>query len=238
MNTSTGQADFRVASCSNCSSDIRIPASVKPTAKIQCPICQAKFTVSELFAPPIAIVIDEEPAASEQPQPEKPATNPVSAQQKVAPSTDDSVPYIDRVLVEGKDIVIPSYEKTTARGRARAVGEEVSPPEFTEPRSPRYRKSESRRKEKFKSNPKKDALKIVLAGILALPVAQLILWWLFAHDPLSLAPRVHSFAPFLVPAKMVQREDTEVVDRVGPVAPDAPDGMRVQDKKSSSFNLR
>jgi hypothetical protein len=45
-------------------------------------------------------------------------------------------------------------------------------------------------------------LKIVLGGLLAIPVAQLILWWVFGRDPLDLARPVHDFAPFLVPESL------------------------------------
>ena len=44
-----------------------------------------------------------------------------------------------------------------------------------------------------------DFVKIVLGGLFAFPVAQLILWWGFQRDPLRLGPQVATVAPFVVP---------------------------------------
>jgi hypothetical protein len=44
-----------------------------------------------------------------------------------------------------------------------------------------------------------DFIKVILGGLLALPVTQAILWWGFHRDPLDLGPSVASIAPFAVP---------------------------------------
>lgn len=39
-------------------------------------------------------------------------------------------------------------------------------------------------------------------GLCALPLAQLVLWWVFGQDPVDLGPKVASYASFLVPQKL------------------------------------
>ncbi len=220
MSSSTGQTEFRIATCKGCNSEIRLPMAIKATAKIQCPICQATFTVGDLIGPPVAIIIDEEPA------------NPTPADAVVV---DSNIPHVDRVVgSKGKEdvwnsISVPSYERTTARGRSKLANPELdSPPEFTRPRTKNYLKSEKRRKEKFKPNSRKDLLKIIVGGLLALPVAQLILWWMFTQDPLALAPTVHKYAPVLVPAKLSPPAAAKPEPELKSLwSPDAPANMRV-----------
>lgn len=55
-----------------------------------------------------------------------------------------------------------------------------------------------RRKRKTKLT-RGDFAKIVLGGLMAFPVAQLIIWWGFAKDPFYLGPKVASAVPFVVP---------------------------------------
>ena len=71
--------------------------------------------------------------------------------------------------------------------------------------------------------------RIVLGGLLALPIAQLILWWGFAVDPLGLGPKVYPYAPAVVPAK-VFRPAVEVRDEV-PVNKDMPPSQRMIDEQ-------
>ncbi len=51
--------------------------------------------------------------------------------------------------------------------------------------------------------------KVVFGALLALPVAQLIIWWVLAVDPLQLAPTVAKAVPFVVPAKVLEADSDE-----------------------------
>jgi hypothetical protein len=66
---------------------------------------------------------------------------------------------------------------------------------------PPKKKARRRRLRKTKFT-RGDLIKTVLGALIALPVAQLILWWGLARDPFSLGPTVASVAPFLVPRPM------------------------------------
>ena len=218
MSSNSNNAEFRIENCTACQEEIRLPINIKPTAKIECPICKKRFSLAEIDGPPVATVIEDEEDSDQ--------------------SNDDlSVPHVDRIVVEksGEDVweatSVPSYEKTTARGRGKTQ-EGFAPVNTDQPstRSKSRLKSEKRRKENIKGNKKKDFLKVIIGGILAIPVSQLVLWWLFSTDPLSVAPSVSKFAPFVVPAKLrpVEEEDENERPALQPKGdPDAPGSMRV-----------
>lgn len=56
-----------------------------------------------------------------------------------------------------------------------------------------------RRRKRRKSFSRLDVAKIVFGGLLAFPVAQLILWWGFAKDPFAMGPAAAQWVPFVVP---------------------------------------
>lgn len=51
--------------------------------------------------------------------------------------------------------------------------------------------------------------KIAIGALLALPVAQLIIWWGLSVDPLKLAPTIAKSIPFVVPAKVLEAAEEE-----------------------------
>ena len=68
-------------------------------------------------------------------------------------------------------------------------------------------KSGSRRKEP-KRSPVLEAVKIVIGGFLAAPIAYLLLMWVFSRDPLNLVPTLNNYVPALVPDALVLDEET------------------------------
>lgn len=75
------------------------------------------------------------------------------------------------------------------------------------------RKAASRTKHKRRTSRKTqqwiEILKIAFGAFLALPVAQLIIWWGLSVDPLKLAPTVAKAIPFIVPAKVLEAAEEE-----------------------------
>ena len=45
--------------------------------------------------------------------------------------------------------------------------------------------------------------------MLAIPVAQMLIWWFAGTDPLGLGPKIGSFAPFVVPVEFRQEAENE-----------------------------
>jgi len=44
-----------------------------------------------------------------------------------------------------------------------------------------------------------EVFKIVIGGFLAIPIAYLLVLWVFKQDPLQVAPKISESAPFLIP---------------------------------------
>jgi hypothetical protein len=72
-------------------------------------------------------------------------------------------------------------------------------------------------------NPMWTMIKVVLGGMLAIPLAQLILWWLpgsWSRDPMKMGPKASQYAPFLVPKQYHDSKDgksqSRVLDEVAP----------------------
>jgi hypothetical protein len=52
-----------------------------------------------------------------------------------------------------------------------------------------------------------DFLMIMLGAAIAIPVAQLLIWWFVGVDPAGLGPRFGKIVPFIVPAELRQAHD-------------------------------
>ena len=74
-------------------------------------------------------------------------------------------------------------------------------------RSGRASSGSSKRPSTPARNPVMEAIKIIVGGLLAVPIAYLLLMWVFSRDPLSLRHTIHDFAPFLVPSKLIPQSD-------------------------------
>lgn len=72
------------------------------------------------------------------------------------------------------------------------------------------RRASSRRRSSNSASPKNEQwveiAKVVAGALLALPVAQLIIWWVLSVDPLRLAPTVAKVVPFVVPGKVLEAD--------------------------------
>lgn len=214
MSAGTGKPEYRVEKCKACESEIRLPTNVKDTAKIQCPLCQSTFRISDVTGPPVATIITEE--------------------EEAVGVEIESVPVVDRVVSDGDqgmDAIVPapSYATTTATGRAKAQGIQIDSTD----RKQKARKSGSKSSKRAfvkKRSKASDFLKFVLGAVLAVPVAQLVLWWLFAQDPLGIAPTVGKYVPFIVPAKVLPAESRDIEPTTRNSDPDAPNSFRVINK--------
>ncbi len=58
-----------------------------------------------------------------------------------------------------------------------------------------------------------ETTKILIGGLLAFPIAYLLVFWVFQQDPLNLGPAISRVAPFAVPAKLrgPELEESEAV---------------------------
>ena len=83
--------------------------------------------------------------------------------------------------------------------------------------------SRSRRPASREPNAFYEIIKVVIGGEMAIPIAYLLVLWVFKQDPLHVAPKIYQTAPYLLPAQFQVEEtpsaegdgDSEVGDDEG-----------------------
>lgn len=203
-----------IGNCTFCGGIVRISTGVNPATSVRCPLCNQTSklsTILEAAVPQLEIV--ETPAAA----------------------NSESIPMIDRIELkdeatgpkrepDGKFVVSPVLSKGAKRRNRRKPGERgkstaddrQTPESHQATRSPattrpRRRSSNRRRRadNQFASRGRYEILKVVLGAVLAIPVAQLMIWWWVSVDPLNLGPAVSRVLPAVVPAKFRSEEMDE-----------------------------
>ena len=135
-----------------------------------------------------------------------------------------------------------------------AKSERPRPSSRRRSRRPR-RESDSKPRRSKKPNPYKSAnspageiLKVAIGGLLAIPIAYLLVLWVFKQDPLKVAPTIVDKAPFLVPshfhpieieAEEPSATDPEPAKPEDNIIPDVSGGGLAKPKLDpDSFNLK
>ncbi len=191
--------------CPICSKLFRLPQGFQESSAVACPHCEKQVTGAQL----------------------------VESQIPTAKILDNSAPQVNEAAA-GQEV------KTAGRTRSFDEQDFVIPkPLKTATRSSRsrhpQRKSKSTKREMEKSNPLVEIMKIGFGAVLALPIAQLILWWGFSSDPLSIAPGVAHYAEFLVPPKLQPEREKEAEEEAR--NKDAPPSQRIHDEKGIPIGI-
>lgn len=76
-------------------------------------------------------------------------------------------------------------------------------------RSTRHRDARAEEALKDQPNPVVDFLKVIAGACLALPIAYLIVMWMFSKDPLGIGEGLGERVPFLVPAALRAEDDSD-----------------------------
>ncbi len=202
-------------SCPKCEQTFQIPKGLEADGSLACPHCAGEITVEEILA-----------------------TAGSSAAFKTAKSSPDTT---DPVIIETDNrgatrafdegnFVIPKPLKTATRRQGNRPT--VKKRELSEKKV--FGKSKRRRSKKRKSYEPatgSEIIKIIFGGILALPIAQLILWWGFQQDPLQLAEPVSKVIPLIVPPKMQAKPEIETFGPEQDINKDLPPTQRLNDFK-------
>ena len=223
MSTSTEQLNSdSPLPCPRCEKLFRLPDGFTTSNALACPHCQEQVTGREILdalAPTATIVegVSIETAGSK-----------ADGRKKLS--------------FDEQDFVIPKPLKTATRrsrsrhperkGRDKGDEAEVSNSSRSSSSSRSGSRTRSSRRQKKEASAAAEIVKIIFGGILALPIAQLILWWGFNADPASLAEPTSSVVSFIVPPKL--RLDAEVVedDMVEePHNKDMPKSQKINDKE-------
>ncbi len=81
-----------------------------------------------------------------------------------------------------------------------------------------------------------ETIKVVLGGLLAVPLAYLIVMWFLGQDPLRIAPSIQHYVPFAVPPKM-RIEPNRDVNPVSESEDSSSDALPQDESESDRFNV-
>jgi hypothetical protein len=172
-----------IAQCPRCSDDVSLP-DASAQATVSCPLCQEEFTLNEILdkmPPALVVITDPNPPIAA-------AATKVKESARIGGGFD----FDDDDGDSGGFKLAP--EEPSGAGFA-----------FDEAAAPQKSGgSASRPRPKKKSkNPMFEMVKVILGGLIALPLAQLILWWAVpgGRDPVNIGPSISKLAPFIVPEK-------------------------------------
>ena len=214
-----------IANCLNCQGLVRVPVKAPANSTVRCPRCSISYTLAQILNEtiPELELISEEPA--------------------------EIVPRVDQVLPEKKDVdfesqkfVVPiqlakgaqrtsrrrrSSESNGSGSRSRRRRESSS---STDKRAPDPGPAEHPRlTDSSNHSPTKtrkrggfpEVLKIALGGFLAIPIAYLLIMWIFNKDPLNVAPSIGKTIPFVVPESLRAEKDPNEPETTGDLEPDS-----------------
>lgn len=174
-----------IANCPRCCEQVTVPESASREATVRCPLCQEEYSLAEALAqlPPTLIVVSDigqthVPAIADEDD----------ADWSAMDLDDDDNDEVALAPVGGASALAPfDFASGSATTGAKATASIRS----------------NNRSRKPKSNPIKSVLSIVIGGLMAFPIAQLILWYLpgdLKRD-FGAGPIVAQYVPAIVPAK-------------------------------------
>jgi hypothetical protein len=222
MNTVSIWNRCAVSGCPSCQQNVTLPVEFITTTVGECPHCGATMTLEEFWAavaPMVRLVPSENGGMSA-----------VEKLRSPRNKTADRLGITEVRTVDSIGADVPPFERSTAP---------VQPPSgFYGHRnkvSNRNKVSSRRHRESSLIASRKTSWGRIVAGaVVAIPLAQLVLWWIFKADPISLGPAVARIVPFVVPYDLrgieaaVEAEPEPTRHR----ALDLPSGIQIPDPLS------
>ena len=170
----TNNSSLSIVTCPVCHRAITVFMDTGPDTEMRCPLCNSTFKFQAVLEglPPMLQIASESSA---------PVLVPESDSEEKKFSFDE--------------VPAPPAPKRSSRSKRR----KSNSPANSEARRQR---SERKRRAAFKrSSPLRETILFVLGGLMALPVGQLIIWWVIGKDPLKFGPPVSRVAAVVVPNK-------------------------------------
>lgn len=201
-----------VVACPKCAEKVTLPPKAPPSAKVRCPLCGENYLLEEAMAtmPPMLEVLE----LPEGYRPESEVDISTAAFLKTAdrPAVmDDDEGELKLEAPEGgvavaEDELKPQYDEWGPTRSTEATYDVVEDsPAASSAITPRELVQTPVRRKKKQVNPLFHIIGIVGGGIVAIPVALLILLWLpgsLRRDPMQIGKQLGEYAPFLVPADL------------------------------------
>ncbi|HUG71081.1 MAG TPA: hypothetical protein VMM76_25250 [Pirellulaceae bacterium] len=185
MASITAEIYMTIANCPRCREQVSVPEDASREATVRCPLCQEEYSIIEALAqlPPTLIIVADVGLT--------PAPVMADGEDSAWSAFDLDGDDTDEVAVDSGDAMTSAAAFDFASGPTTASTE------------PKAAIRSSSRPRKPKGNPIKSVLSIVIGGLMAFPIAQLILWYLpgdLKRD-FGAGPIVAQYFPAIVPAK-------------------------------------
>jgi hypothetical protein len=241
------------ASCPKCAKQVTVPHAARPESRVRCPLCAEEYSLESIFAdlPPLLVLLDA------------PAPNGASgihegeAREASASEVSGSSNIFDFDEREKQDAQVADEDADTAIALADA--EEVTPKthafDFGGTASPSAaaggatapRTTTARPKAKKKASPVKSIIGVIIGGLVALPLAQMILWYLPGgwgvdqRDPMNIGRNYPTTFGILAPSWVKDQAVTPAEEQVsgdptgGPLKKPPQDAIDNIDPEGSSF---
>jgi hypothetical protein len=186
-----------IANCPRCLDKITIPEGASENSNVACPLCRDEFLLSEVLQalPPRLILLDG-PEAPEEAEVTTPAA-PVAD----ADSTMGILEDVEEETEASEEPVEESASEPEAEDSEQGNAFAFADSGESDSAAPTSIRS-SRRPRQKSENPITTMIKVGLGGLMAAPLAQLILWWAFSKDPVKLGPKVSPYVPWVVPKSL------------------------------------
>ena len=198
-----------IATCPKCQEEVTIPPGAGDQSRVACPLCREEFLLAEVFEdlPPALILLDPPEEAEEAEEPTSAPLISLETDDEGVEATDETEAAEDSDAPDDADteadVEEDSESLATAEVGAFDFGETAESGDVRTVRS-------SRRPAKKAENPVLLMVKVIGGGMLAIPLAQLILWWLpgdLSRDPMNLGPKASQYVPWVVPKEYHETSD-------------------------------
>lgn len=195
---------MNVVACPNCNRAVSRPDVASDQATVQCPLCDKKFPLfmTRGHQPPeLAIIEDPSPLTSVS---SGDATSIIDADAAPVSVTQDmTTDQAASDVSEGGESGADQYEiEVEPDSDVPAFDFEEAPAPQGEVPSYRIATSlaPSTRQRPAGKGMFGQMVGVIFGGLMAIPLAQICLWWIFGQDPVHLGPAVSEVVPFIVPS--------------------------------------
>lgn len=222
--TIAGRRDALITTCPACNQLAQLPAAISIESVVQCPTCKSRYPVravlpdevpelavvsadgDPMFGPPGAGTRTENVKAPEPPAPVvigRLEVNEILRNGARRKRNRGSRPESQPVSREERSVqpLGPPLRRKTKRSNSSSAGANWD----------RLVKNESRIR-----NPRLELFKVLVGALAALPVAQLIIWWVMGLDPFRMAPMVRKVVPAIVPPSLRQEPESDATSSASP----------------------
>jgi len=218
------KSNFFFANCLHCEGIIRVPIKVRADSIVNCPHCDSRFQLTDFMdqIPEVqvnsglefngngALSTDEfqiETASGTEQQDGKFVVPPqlaagIKKRRRRRRRSSESAESATRADANQQISEAEEHRRNRRDERAQKEREKIqlqreNAAVTVDPHKRRTRPAAPKR------NPILEGIKILLGGLLAAPIAYLLLMWLFSKDPLGLSPTIYNYAPLLVPESLI-----------------------------------